>query len=165
MKGKIFLSLIIGASLGSVTVLVLLFILPELAMPLGLIAFGRSSIAMHVVLTVSEWRLNKKYLVLEQRITQPVLYKTNGNFAGGPVVNCNLYFCQKSIVIASVESNPYLFDEVAVGDSRTGVEPNCPATMHFRIFRRALARKIGILLRKISPKSIKNAFAGGCEQF
>ena len=46
--------------------------------------------------------------------------------------------------------------------SRTGVEPNCPTTMHFRIFRRAFTRKIGILLRKIPPKSIKNAFAGGC---
>lgn len=116
MKGKIFLSLLIGASLGSVTVLVLLFILPELAMPLGLITFGASCMVMHLVLTLSEWRLNKKYLVLEQRITKPVLYKTNGNFAGGPVVNCNLYFCQKSIVIASVESNPYLFDEVTIAD-------------------------------------------------
>ena len=49
--------------------------------------------------------------------------------------------------------------------SRTGVEPNCPTTMHFRIFRRAFTHKIDILLRKITPKSIKNAFAGGCEQF
>ena len=49
--------------------------------------------------------------------------------------------------------------------SRTGIEPNCPRAMHFRIFRRAFTRKIGILLRKISPKSIKNAFALGCEQF
>ena len=49
--------------------------------------------------------------------------------------------------------------------SRTGIEPNCPTTMHFRIFRRAFACKICILLRKITPKSIKNAFAGGCEQF
>ncbi len=46
--------------------------------------------------------------------------------------------------------------------SRTGAEPNCPTTMHFRIFRRAFACKICILLRKITPKSIKNAFAGGC---
>ena len=51
------------------------------------------------------------------------------------------------------------------GFSRTGVEPNCPSEMHFRIFRRAFTRKIGILLRKITPKSIKNAFADGCEQF
>ena len=49
--------------------------------------------------------------------------------------------------------------------SRTGAEPNCPTTMHFRIFRRAFTRKISILLRKITPKSIKNAFADGCEQF
>ena len=49
--------------------------------------------------------------------------------------------------------------------SRTGIEPNCPTTMHFRIFRRAFTCKIYILLRKITPKSIKNAFAGGCEQF
>ena len=28
--------------------------------------------------------------------------------------------------------------------SRTGAEPNCPTTMHFRIFRRAFARKISI---------------------
>ena len=42
-----------------------------------------------------------------------------------------------------------------------GAEPNCPPAMHFRIFRRAFARKICILLRKIAPKSIKNSFAGG----
>ena len=49
--------------------------------------------------------------------------------------------------------------------SRTGVEPSCPMAIHFRIFRRAFTRKICILLRKIAPKSIKNAFALGCEQF
>ena len=53
----------------------------------------------------------------------------------------------------------------ALTGSRTGVEPNCPTTMHFRIFRRAFTRKIYTLLRKIAPKSIKNAFAGGCKQF
>ena len=73
--------------------------------------------------------------------------------------------------------------------SRTGVEPNCPTTMHFRIFRWALARKMviteesqiirpatsnfcvlcrnspckmRILLRLASTKSIKNCNAGGC---
>ncbi len=50
-------------------------------------------------------------------------------------------------------------------DSRTGIEPNCPRAMHLCVFRRAFTRKIGILLRKISPKSIKNAFALGCKQF
>ena len=49
--------------------------------------------------------------------------------------------------------------------SRTEVEPSCPMAIHFRIFRRAFTRKICILLRKIAPKSIKNAFALGCEQF
>ena len=73
--------------------------------------------------------------------------------------------------------------------SRTGAEPNCPTTMHFRIFRRAFARKMviteesqiirpatsnfcvlcrnspckmRILLRLASTKSIKNCNAGGC---
>ena len=73
--------------------------------------------------------------------------------------------------------------------SRTGVEPNCPTTMHFRIFRRAFTRKMviteegqiirpatsnfcvlcrnspckmRILLRLASTKSIKNCNAGGC---
>jgi hypothetical protein len=54
---------------------------------------------------------------------------------------------------------------VPITFSRTGVEPNCPMAIHFRIFRRAFTRKICILLRKIAPKSIKNAFALGCEQF
>ena len=73
--------------------------------------------------------------------------------------------------------------------SRTGIEPNCPPAMHFRIFRRAFARKMviteesqiirpatsnfcvlcrnsprkmRILLRLASTKSIKNCNAGGC---
>ena len=56
-------------------------------------------------------------------------------------------------------------DEVIQNHSRTGIEPNCPRAMHLCVFRRAFTRKIGILLRKIPPKSIKNAFALGCEQF
>ena len=58
-----------------------------------------------------------------------------------------------------------LWAELTKPRSRAGVEPNCPRAIHFRIFRRAFTRKIGILLRKIPPKSIKNAFALGCEQF
>ena len=49
--------------------------------------------------------------------------------------------------------------------SRTGVEPNCPSVMHFRIFRQSSPCKICILLRFALTKSIKNAFADGCEQF
>ena len=70
----------------------------------------------------------------------------------------------KSAVTDALRDSDLLQDFVCMG-SRTGIEPNCPSVMHFRIFRRAFTRKIGILLRKITPKSIKNAFADGCEQF
>ena len=51
------------------------------------------------------------------------------------------------------------------GGSRTGVKPNCPSVMHFRIFRQSSPCKICILLRFALTKSIKNAFADGCKQF
>ena len=116
MKGKIFLSLIIGASMGSVTGLILLFILPEMAIPIGLLVLALCAMAMHVVLTVSEKRTDKKYAVLEKRILQPIVYKTNGNMTTAPVMNCNLYLCSKSIVVASIEPSPYYFHEIAAGD-------------------------------------------------
>ena len=84
---------------------------------------------------------------------------------------------------------PYFLVGFLHSPSRTGVEPNCPTAMHFRIFRRAFARKMviteesqiirpatsnfcvlcrnspckmRILLRLASTKSIKNCNAGGC---
>ena len=78
---------------------------------------------------------------------------------GLPFATGEIFPSQSAMVVVQAEHAPL------VTVSRTGVEPNCPTTMHFRIFRRAFTRKISILLRKITPKSIKNAFAGGCEQF
>ena len=70
----------------------------------------------------------------------------------------------KSAITDTLREGDLLRGFVCMG-SRTGIEPNCPRAMHLCVFRRAFTRKIGILLRKISPKSIKNAFALGCEQF
>lgn len=116
MKGKIFLSLLIGASMGSVTAVVLLFVLPGLAVPIGLLVLAFTAMAMHVVLTVSEKRTDKKYAALEKMIVHPILYKTNGNMTTAPVMNCNLYLCPRSIVVASIEPSPYYFHEIAAGD-------------------------------------------------
>ena len=77
----------------------------------------------------------------------------------GRIPICNIGITNRTKIF------PYFLVGFLHSPSRTGVEPNCPTAMHFRIFRHAFARKIFILLRKITPKSIKNAFAGGCEQF
>ncbi len=47
--------------------------------------------------------------------------------------------------------------------SLTWLEPNSLSSMNFCVLCRASARNIRILLRQISPKSIKNSFDDRCE--
>ena len=59
MKGKIFLSLIIGVILGGITLLVSLLLAPNMALALGLLVLALSAMAMHVILSITEARVNK----------------------------------------------------------------------------------------------------------
>ena len=114
MKGKILLSLIIGVILGGVTLVVLLFVLPELAMPLGLLVLALGAIAMHVVLSITEARMNKQYAKIEQLLQSPILYQTVANFnLGNGVVSGKIYVCQSGIVLASVDQTPHAVQQIS----------------------------------------------------
>ena len=113
MKGKIFLSLIIGVILGSITLLVSLLLVPNMALALGLLVLALSAMAMHVILSITEARVNKRYAAIERLIQSPILYQTIANFnLGSGVVNGKVYVCRSGIVFASVEQTPYAVQQI-----------------------------------------------------
>ena len=114
MQGKIFLSLIIGAVMGAVTLLVTLFLVPDLALPLAILVLSVVSIAMHLVLTAIEARMNRQYAKIEQLLQAPVLYKTIANFnLGFGEVNGRVYLCRDGIVLASVDRTPFAVQRIS----------------------------------------------------
>ena len=114
MKGKIFLSLIIGGAGGAAALVVGLLLAPEIAIWLGLLAFALIAIAMHIILSITEARMNKQFAMIERTLKSPVLYQTIANFQlGRDVVSGKVYLCRNSIVFASVERTPFSVQEIA----------------------------------------------------
>ena len=112
-----------------------------------------------------------------QSLVTDHVHSLHGDMAQGPVpslfpfiINQNILhgsppLCANLAGTASRKAPEILALRLVRITSRTGVEPNCPSVMHFRIFRQSSPCKICILLRFALTKSIKNAFADGCEQF
>ena len=113
MKGKIFLSLIIGVILGGIALVVGLLFAPDIAFALGLLVLALSAMAMHIILSITEARVNKRYAAIERLIQSPILYQTIANFnLGSGVVNGKVYVCRSGIVFASVEQTPYAVQQI-----------------------------------------------------
>ncbi len=62
--------------------------------------------------------IDNRYSRLEEEITSPVFYKTNGNFnlGNGKVKNGNIYFCEEGIVCLCLDEKPYTLDEILLQD-------------------------------------------------
>ena len=115
MKGTIFLSIVVGAASGVAAFVVGLLFAPEIALLLGLLAFALISLALHVILSITEFRMNKQFAKIERTLQSPVIYQTLANFQlGRDVVSGKVYLCHNSIVFASVEQNPIVVQEIAV---------------------------------------------------
>ena len=113
MRGKIFLSLIVGGAGGAAALVVGLLLAPEIAIWLGLLAFALIAIAMHVILSITEVRLNKQYAKIERTLQSPVIYQTIANFnLGGSVVHGKVYLCRDGIVFATIEHTPYAVQKI-----------------------------------------------------
>lgn len=114
MRGKIFLSLIVGGAGGAAALVVGLLLAPDIAIWLGLLAFAVIALALHVVLSVTEFRMEKQFALIERALTSPVLYQTIANFQQGrDVVSGKVFVCRDSIVFASVEKTPFSVQEIA----------------------------------------------------
>ena len=113
MQGKILLSLIVGVLMGGVTMGVSLFLAPDIALALGLLVLALSAMAMHVILSVVEARVNKQYAKIERLLQSPILYQTVANFnLGSGVVNGRVYVCKTGIVFASIDQTPYAVQQI-----------------------------------------------------
>lgn len=118
MKGKIFLSCFAGV-LYAVGAYLICSLLVDLKLAIMLSVFGGAGFALllHIVLSISEKRANKKYAAVEKQIKSPVFYKTNGNFnLGNKVRNGNIYFYEQGIVFISLDEKPYFCDEIKLSD-------------------------------------------------
>lgn len=114
MKGKIFISLFGGTMFGSATVLILLFITPEIAWPVGLLTMAFFSVSLHVVLSVSEARMNKRFAEIERVLPALVLYQTVAHFnQGKDAIAGKVYLCQDAIVFALLDRKPYTLQMIS----------------------------------------------------
>ena len=113
MRGKIFLSLVVGVILGGIALVVGLLLAPDIAFALGLLVLALSAMAMHIILSITEARLNKRYAMIERLLQSPILYQTIANFnLGSGVVNGKVYVCKSGIVFASVDQTPYAVQQI-----------------------------------------------------
>ena len=117
MKKNWILSAFFGVMLAIPTFLIIIFIMPEVALPLSLAAGLLSALMMFLFLVIYERIVNRKFAKFEATIASPVLYKSNGNIRlGKKVKNGNLYFCENGVVFASLEERPYVIHRLLFED-------------------------------------------------
>jgi len=117
MNANLVLSIIIGAWFAIAAFLIFLFIDPESAFLYALLTGAFSTLLMHICLLVYGKKNGNRYATAENKISSPVIYKANGNFHHeNQIRNGNVYFCEKSIVIISLDKKPHLFKEIRLSD-------------------------------------------------
>ncbi len=114
MKALILLTAIIGVMFAIPTYLILIFIIPEDAFRISLIAGGLTFLLMFVFLDIHTRLERRKYSKFESKIKLPVFCKASGNFRFDKKVrNGKLYFCEGGmIVIAFLDEKPYKTEEL-----------------------------------------------------
>ena len=118
MRAIIFLSAIIAIAFAIPTLIILLFILPEFALQISLIAGCFAFILMSIFLAINVALDKRKYAKFESKIKTPVFFKANGNFRFGKKVrNGNVYFCEDGvIIIALLDEKPYIREALLLSD-------------------------------------------------
>lgn len=117
MKKNWILSAFFGVMFAIPTFLIIIFIMPEVALPLSLAAGLFSALMMFLFLVIYERIMNRKFAKFEATLTSPVLYQTNGNIRlGKKVKNGNLYFCENGVVFASLEEKPHVIHRLLFED-------------------------------------------------
>ena len=118
MRAIIFLSAIIAIAFAIPTLIILLFILPEYALQISLIAGCFAFILMSIFLAINVALDKRKYSRFESKIKTPVFFKANGNFRFGKKVrNGNVYFCEDGvIIIALLDEKPYIREALLLSD-------------------------------------------------
>lgn len=118
MRAIIFLSAIIAIAFAIPTLIILLFILPEYALQISLIAGCFAFILMSIFLAINVALDKRKYARFESKIKTPVFFKANGNFRFGKKVrNGNVYFCEDGvIIIALLDEKPYIREVLLLSD-------------------------------------------------
>ena len=117
MKKHWILSAVCGVMFAIPTFLILIFIMPEYALRLAVVAGLAFMLLLFPFLVISEHIMSKKYAKFETTLTAPVLYQTNGNIRlGKKVKNGNLYFCENGVVFASLEEKPHVIHRLLFKD-------------------------------------------------
>lgn len=108
MKEIKYLSAFCGIFFGVLAYFLLLFVLPEAAVILSVLAGFLFGGFLFLALLIHDKRMNRQYSQLESTIQSPVFYKTSGNFnLGSNVRNGRIYFCEGGIVCASLDEKPW----------------------------------------------------------
>ena len=118
MRAIILLSAMIGVMFAIPTLIILLFILPEYALQISLLAGCFAFIFMSIFLAIYVALDKRKYDRFESKIRIPVFCKVNGNFRFGKKVrNGNVYFCEEGvIIIALLDEKPYIRETLLLSD-------------------------------------------------
>ena len=68
---------------------------------------------LYPILRISGHRTNQKYAAFEAGFKAPFFHRMNANIRfGGSLRNGNLYFCESSIILASLDEKPTLIEEL-----------------------------------------------------
>lgn len=118
MRAIILLSAMIGVMVAIPTLIILLFILPEYALQISLLAGCFAFILMSIFLAIHSVLDKRKYAKFESKIKTPVFCKANGIFRFDKKVrNGNVYFCEEGVIIISLlDEKPYIREVLLLSD-------------------------------------------------
>lgn len=81
--------------------------------PWTLVAACTFMLILYPILRLSVHRTDKRYAAFEAGFQAPFFHRMNANIKfGGSLRNGNLYFCEKGIILASLDEKPALVEEL-----------------------------------------------------
>ncbi|HHW46146.1 MAG TPA: hypothetical protein GXX17_04455 [Clostridiales bacterium] len=115
MKGKFIVSAFCGIFFAIVTFYVLEYIKFENALLISIFAGLMFYLMLLIFLLLYENILNKRYYEAEKNIKSNIWFKFNGNInTANSVRNANIYFTDDGIVFISLDTKPYVIEEVLI---------------------------------------------------
>ena len=113
MSPTMLLTWIIGIAAGIPTYIILRLLQVDRPFPWTVLGATALMLILYPILRLSVHRTDKRYAAFEAGIQAPFFHRMNANIKFGKSLrNGNLYFCESSIILASLDEKPTLVEEL-----------------------------------------------------
>ena len=114
MSPTMLLTWIVGVIAAIPTYIILRLVHVARPFPWTVVGVCTLMLILYPILRLSVYKTDKRYSAFEAELRSPFFHRMNANIKlGKHIRNGNLYFCEQSIILASLDEKPTLVEELS----------------------------------------------------